>query len=108
MANHILDARHHDQVGRNWANTFVKQSAELKVKFNRNYDYKRAKCEDPEIIRGWFRLVQTVKAKYGILDEDTYNFDESGYIMGVISTGVLVTGSEKRDRLRQIQLDNRG
>jgi hypothetical protein len=30
--------------------------------------------------------VQNVKAKYGIVDEDTYNFDEIGFIMGVIST----------------------
>ncbi|RYO18083.1 hypothetical protein AA0111_g10813 [Alternaria arborescens] len=28
-----------------------------------------------------------MKAKYGIQDEDTYNFDKTGFIMGVISTG---------------------
>ena len=107
MANHLLDARHQDPVGTNWANTFVKRTPELKVKFNRKYDYKRAKCEASEIIKGWFRLVQNVKAKYGILDEDTYNFDESGFMMGVISTGAVVTGSEKRDRPKQIQPGNR-
>jgi len=102
MANHLLDARHQDPVGTNWANIFVKRTPKLKVKFNRKYDYKRAKCEDSEIIKGWFRLVQNVKAKYGILDEDTYNFNESGFMMGVISTGAVVTGSEKRNRPKQI------
>jgi hypothetical protein len=35
-----------------------------------------------------------VKAKYGILDEDTYNFNESGFIIGVILTKAVVTGSD--------------
>jgi hypothetical protein len=43
-------------------------------------------------------LVQSMKAKYGIADEDTYNFDESGFLMGKISSQLVVTGSEKRDR----------
>jgi RecB family endonuclease NucS len=60
----------------------VKRRPELKVKFNRKYDYKRALCEDPKVIEGWFRLVVNIKAKYGIQDKDIYNFDETGFIMG--------------------------
>jgi hypothetical protein len=40
------------QVGVNRPSTFVERQPELKVKFNRKYDYKRALCEDPEVIRG--------------------------------------------------------
>jgi hypothetical protein len=29
---------------------FVKRCLELIVKFNQKYDYKRALCEDPEVI----------------------------------------------------------
>ena len=47
------------------------------------------------MIRGWFYLVENTKAKYSILDNNTYNFDESGFMMGVISTGAVVTGSER-------------
>jgi hypothetical protein len=36
-----------------------------------------------------------MKAKYGILDDDTYNFDEAGFMMGMILTGVVVTSSER-------------
>ena len=61
MADSLLAVRHQDPVGVNWPCTFVKRTPELKVKFNRKYDYKRAKCEDPEIIEGWFRLVETRK-----------------------------------------------
>ena len=37
-------------VSLNWPSTFVKRQPELTVKFNRKYDYKRALCEDPEVI----------------------------------------------------------
>jgi len=107
MADSLLAERHRDPVGVNWASTFVKRQPELKVKFNRKYDYRRAKCEDPEVIRGWFRLVENTKAKYGITDEDSYNFDESGFMMGIISTGAVVTGSERRSRPKQVQPGNR-
>jgi hypothetical protein len=107
MADSLLAERHRDPVGQNWAATFVKRRPELKVKFNRKYDYKRALCEDPEIIQGWFRLVENMKAKYGILDDDTYNFDETGFMMGMISTGAVVTASERRGRPKSVQQGNR-
>lgn len=83
------------QVGKCWVRNFVQRHDTLKSRFNRRYDYQRAKCEDPIIIRDWFRLVQNVRAKYGIADEDIYNFDEMGFQMGVISTARVVCGSEK-------------
>jgi hypothetical protein len=43
-------------------------------------------CEDLALIRPWFTLVQNIKEKYGIADEDMYNFDESGFLVGKISS----------------------
>jgi hypothetical protein len=107
MANSLRAERQLGHVGINWPNTFVKRRPELTTKFNRKYDYKRALCEDSEIIQGWFRLVANIKAKYGILDEDTFNFDESGFMMGQISTGLVVTASERRGRPKAVQQGNR-
>ena len=107
MADSLLAARHCDPVGVNWPANFVKRTPELEVKFNRKYDYKRALCEDPKLISDWFGLVINKKAKYGIPDEDTYNFDDAGFVMGVISTGAVVTGSERRGRPKNIQPGNR-
>ena len=59
------------------------------------------------VIQDWFRLVENTKAKYGILDEDTYNFDESGFMMGAISTWAVVTGSENRGRPKALQQGDR-
>ena len=48
-----------------------------------------------------------MKAKYSIQDEDTYNFDETGFIMGVISTRAVVTAAERRGRPKTVQQGNR-
>jgi len=93
-------------IGQNWVYRFVTRYPEIKSRYSRKYDYKRAKCEDPEVIRAWFRLIQNTVAKYGILDEDIYNFDETGFQMGVISTAKVVTSAE-RERTVSLQPGNR-
>ena len=93
-------------VGQQWVYRFINRHSELKSRYNRKYDYQRAKCEDPEVIRGWFLLVRNTIAKYGIADEDIYNFDETGFQMGVISTAKVVTAAEKA-RTDLIQPGNR-
>jgi hypothetical protein len=46
------------------------------------------------MIRPWFERVQATKQKYGILDKDVYNFDETGFVMGlVIDSSSKVIGS---------------
>jgi hypothetical protein len=107
MANSLLTSCYQKPVGKNWAANFVKRRPELKVKFNRKYDYRRALCKDSEVIGDWFRLVHNIKAKYGMLDEDTYNFDETGFMMGYISTGAVVTGSDYRGWPKTVQQGNR-
>jgi hypothetical protein len=43
-----------------------------------------------------------MKAKYGILDKDTYNFNESGFMIGMILTGAVVTSSKRRGWLKLV------
>lgn len=66
-------------IGEKWVYNFVKRHNDLQAKFNRKYDYQRAKCEDPILIRAWFKRVQDIKIQYGILDEDTWNFNKTGF-----------------------------
>jgi hypothetical protein len=44
-----------------------------------------------------------MKAKYGIADEDMYNFDESGFLMGKILSQLVVTGLEKPGKRKKLQ-----
>jgi hypothetical protein len=107
MANRIIATRHGERVGPRWAGNFVRRRPELQTRFQRKYDYQRVKCEDPEVIRGWFELVKNIIAKYSICEADIYNFDETGFMMGVISTGMVVTSSGGRAKAKTIQPGNR-
>ena len=107
MANRLLATRDAPRVGTHWASNFVKRRPELQTHFQRKYNYQRAKCEDPEVIRSWFELVRNTIAKYGINDADIYKFDETGFMMGVISTAMVVTSSEGRAKAKKIQPGNR-
>jgi hypothetical protein len=107
MANRLLADRDAPPVGKRWASNFIKRHKELKTRFLRRYDYQRAKCEDPTEIRKWFKLVESTIAKYGIDLADIYNFDEVGFLMGLIASGIVVTGSERRARPKSVQPGNR-
>ena len=108
MADKLLAARGAGQVGQKWPANFVKRTDSLTTRFNRAYDRQRALCEDPVLIKSWFELVEQTKAKYGICDEDVYNFDEAGFMMGKITTQLVVTASERRGRPKAVEPGNRG
>ncbi|KAJ0133761.1 Uncharacterized protein HZ326_23193 [Fusarium oxysporum f. sp. albedinis] len=91
MANSLLADRDASPVGIRWVHNFIQRQPELKTRRFRRYDYQRAKCEDPTIIRDWFRLVENTVAKYGIQLDDMWNFDETGFMMGMIEPGMVVT-----------------
>ena len=77
------------------------------MRFIRKYDYQRAKCEDLKVICEWFAFVYNVKVKYGILDDDLYNFDETGFMMGIIIVIMVVTTLDgRRSRAKQAQSGN--
>jgi hypothetical protein len=107
MADKLLRERGSKAVGKNWVDNFIQRTPELKKRWTRPYDRQRAVCEDPALIRPWFTLVHNMKAKYGIADEDMYNFDESGFLMGKISSQLVVTGSEKPGKRKKLQPGDR-
>jgi len=63
MADLLLEKRSNSnsnpnsQVGKRWVTNFVRRHQALRCRYNRKYDYQRAKCEDPKTIRDWFQLV---------------------------------------------------
>jgi hypothetical protein len=90
------------QVGIHWVQRFITRHDELKSKYNRKHNYIHTKTEDPELIRRWFGRVQNAIAEYGIHNDDIYNFDKTGFQMGVISTAKVVTSSDRAGRPRTI------
>ena len=102
MADKLLAARGAGQVGQKWPANFVKCTDSLTTRFSRTYDRQRALCKDPVLIKSWFELVEQTKAKYGICNEDVYNFNEAGFLMGKITTQLVITAVERRARLKAI------
>jgi len=107
MANHVLQDRGQPRVGKNWTTNFIKRQPELRTRRFRRYDHQRAKCEDPDAINAWFSLVRNTIAKYGIQSADIYNFDETGFMMGIISSAMVVTSSDRRSNPKMRQPGNR-
>jgi hypothetical protein len=107
MADRLLRERGEKPTGKNSVDNFIKHTPELRTQWTHRYNRQRAACKDPAVIRLWFTLVQSMEAKYGIADEDTCNFDESGFMMGKISSQLVVTGSEKAGKQKKLQPGNR-
>jgi hypothetical protein len=107
MADKLLGVRGGKLVSKHWAERFITRSDELKMAFNRAKDRQRILQEDPEVIGAWFKLVEDTKAKYGVLNDDVHNFDETGFQMGVIGSMKVVTGAERRTRPELIQPGDR-
>ncbi|KAK8092163.1 uncharacterized protein PG998_015176 [Apiospora kogelbergensis] len=107
MANLLTASRGGERVGKHWVRRFIDRNRDLKPRMNRRYDYQRALCEDPDVISGWFGLVANIKAKYGIVDEDMYNFDETGFMMGMIGSTLVVTRADRHGKAKSVQPGNR-
>ena len=78
----ITQARGALPVGSKWAYNFIKRTLPLRTRTTRSLNYRRAMSEDPKLIREWFNVISNTRAKYGICDEDIYNFDETGFQIG--------------------------
>lgn len=91
MANRLLYAKGDTvKLETNWILAYLNRHSGLKSKYSRTLDQEQYLVEDPQIIQEWFALYTSVKAKYRILDEDTYNMDEKGFMMRVAGNAKVV------------------
>ena len=90
-------------VGEKWVYNFIQRQPELTTRFSRRYDYWRAQCEDPKTIQQWFDTVQQTIIQYGIHPDDIYNYDETGFAMGIISSTRVVTRAEYYRKAKLLQ-----
>ncbi|USP76460.1 hypothetical protein yc1106_03734 [Curvularia clavata] len=98
MADTLLAARGQDPppppTGKCWVSRFIQSQPELQTKWTRR-------------LYTWFKLVEETRQTYGVLDQDIYNFDETGFAMGVAGTSKVVTSSDRVGRAVIIQPGNR-
>ena len=91
MAEELLKAKgDYKELGKNWVSGFLNCHPTLQAKYSRTLDQDRFLAQNRDIIQDWFNLYQSIKAEYGILDEDTFNMDENGYMMGIAGSSKVV------------------
>ena len=83
-----------------WSFNFIKRTPELQTRMPRWLDNQRAKAEDPSAIQKWFDLVATTINQHGITEHDIYNFDETGFKLGLSKQSIVVTSTERKQRPR--------
>jgi len=50
--------------------------------------------------------MHNTKAKYSIFNEDIYNFNETGFMIGIITPIIVVTTLDGRGKAKQAQPSN--
>jgi hypothetical protein len=109
MANLLLkeaDPTRYTPVGVNWVGNFVGRHKDLRTCLARKISYKRAECENPRVVKAYFDQLQKVRIQYGIMDDDIYNFDETGFAMGILATARVISRREETGKPRLVQPDN--
>jgi hypothetical protein len=84
IANNLLAKCSREPVGKHWVDNFKTRTLEIKLKKSCLYNCQQALNKDLHIITPWFKLVANTKAKYSISDDDMYNFNKTGFIIGLI------------------------
>jgi DDE superfamily endonuclease len=85
-----------EHLGVNWHLHFLNRHPDLKSKFVPPLDRNRCQAQDHEIFEHWFKLFLDQKARFEVLDNDIWNIDEKGVMMGVSGkTRVIIPKSSK-------------
>jgi hypothetical protein len=72
----------------------MKRRPLLSSRFSKRYNYERAKYKDPKIIGEWFNLIKETILQFRIDLDDVYNFDKTGFAIGLITTIRVISRNE--------------
>lgn len=85
FADAVIQARTEDgseaeKVGKSWVFRFLERhETELQAHWSRPLDTQRANALNPTAVQAWFDLVEKFIVKLGVLPENIYGMDESGF-----------------------------
>lgn len=85
---------------------FVKRRPEAEARLSRDLDYTLAKTEDIPVMDKWLSLIRDTLQRYGIQTAEMYNFDETGFMMGIIKGFYMIIRSDRRGNGRHVQPGN--
>ena len=89
-------------LGKNWTQKFLSRHNDIRTKFIPPLDKERALAQDSAILSTWFELFLRIKTEYKVEDEDIWNMDEKGVMLGVVpKLKVMISRHEKNKHMTQ-------
>ncbi|KAJ5746818.1 hypothetical protein N7520_012000 [Penicillium odoratum] len=79
-----------------WLKRWLKRYPKYKIRRRKSLDRERLKAEDRDRTLKWFEGYENAVSSYGIQREDLYNFNESGFQMGIGQDQWIVTREPRR------------
>jgi hypothetical protein len=109
--NSILKASHADPntepetVSEKWFPRWISRHPEYKKKRAKAAELERKRAEDREAAEDWFRRLGSLIRRYGIVDEDIWNFDETGFRIGIGRDNWIVMREKKHSNKAYIPVN---
>lgn len=79
------------RVDRRWATAWVSRQKDLFKVREQRLDVQRSLSHNPDVIIEWFRGLQSLIMEFGIDPADQWNFDETGFRIGVGKDQWIIT-----------------
>jgi len=70
-------------VGQHWVTRFLTRHPEFAITTQKPIAVERKIVEEIDVIEAHFERFRDAKVQHGVADEDCWNFDETGFRMGV-------------------------
>jgi hypothetical protein len=90
-------------IGEKWLKRWLERHPEYRTRRRKSLDIERLLAQDKTLIQEWFSRYQAAIKQYGIQPQDLYNFDETGFRIGIGKDQWIIT----RDPRRKIVSGNR-
>lgn len=68
-------------LGHHWLERFLQRRPDLFVRKPQNLAFERKNAHD--VPQTWFDALLEIKIRYGIVDDDQYNMDDTGFQIGL-------------------------
>src|ERR1700723_1894418 len=94
-------------LGRDWTTRFIASNPSCYKVKQKPLEIDRAVATDPIAINEWYELYHDVVDIHQIQDADQYNFDESGFRIGIGGNQFIITRLEEKSRFQSASETNR-
>lgn len=103
LAAEILDRKNvQAELGLHWHQALLRRNPQIKDILLQPVSKKRKNATTEPVAKKWFALYQQLRTEHAISDEEVYNMDERGLMLGPVQRSmVLVTMEQKKGCIRE-------